>query len=127
MGSQGWGGAQVGLACVGGSVSWAGRQPRRLSHTHTSSRGGETKVGVLGRLGAGSVGFRGKRMVARWEGVVLKAQGKGCYYGRESQDEIARGYSRGGAGGKRSCWKISVKKVFWRGVGVSRRFGWEPR
>ena len=25
-----------------------------------------------GRLGAGSVGFRGKRMVARWEGVVLK-------------------------------------------------------
>ena len=100
MGSQGWGGAQVGLACVGGSVSWAGRQPRRLSHTHTSSRGGETKVGVLGRLGAGSVGFRGKRMVARWEGVVLKTVHRArdvTMAGSESQDEIARGYSRGGA------------------------------
>ena len=116
MGSQGWGGAQVGLACVGGSVSWAGRQPRRLSHTHTSSRGGETKVGVLGRLGAGSVGFRGKRMVARWEGVVLKTVHRArdvTMAGSESQDEIARGYSRGGAdlagwGVERGrCWKIS--------------------
>ena len=70
MGSQGWGGAQVGLACVARSVFWAGRQPRRLCQAHTASRGGETKVGVLGRPTAGSVRFRGKRMVARWEGVV---------------------------------------------------------
>ena len=46
-----------------------GSQEGYVKHTRLQ-RGGETKVGVLGRLGAGSVGFRGKRMVARWEGVV---------------------------------------------------------
>ena len=68
-----------------------GSQEGYVKHTQLQ-RGGETKVRVLGRPAAGSVRFRGKRMVARWEGVVLQAVHRArdaTMAGSEGQDKIA--------------------------------------
>ena len=70
---------------------------------------------MLGRLGVGSVGFRGKRMVARWEGVVLLAVHRArdiTIAGSEGQDEIAQGCSRGGRIWMAGRWKEVVFRRF---------------